>query len=150
MKLDIVKTPQTVPCLSAAASKSDYRPCQPVDRKSILIMTILGSSLAFMDGSVVNVALPTFQTTFYATSSEVQWVVQSYALFCAALLLLGGTLGDRLGRKRIFAIGICLFSLASASAALSMSLPQLIISRSVQGVGAALLIPQSLAILSAA
>jgi EmrB/QacA subfamily drug resistance transporter len=150
MKLDIVNTPQTVQCLSAAASTSDYRPCQPVDRKSILIMTILGSSLAFMDGSVVNVALPTFQTTFYATSSEVQWVVQSYALFCAALLLLGGTLGDRLGRKRIFAIGVGLFSLASASAALSMSLPQLVISRSVQGVGAALLIPQSLAILSAA
>jgi EmrB/QacA subfamily drug resistance transporter len=150
MKLDIVKTPQTVPCLSAAASTSNYRPCQPVDRKSILIMTILGSALAFMDGSVVNVALPTFQTTFYATSSEVQWVVQSYALFCAALLLLGGMLGDRLGRKRIFAIGIALFTLASAGAALSMSLPQLVLSRSVQGVGAALLIPQSLAILSAA
>src|ERR1700744_4892196 len=150
MKLDIVKTPQTVPCLSAAASTSDYRPCQPVDRKSILIMTILGSSLAFMDGSVVNVALPTFQTTFYATSSEVQWVVQSYALFCAALLLLGGMLGDRLGRKRIFAIGIGLFTLASAGAALSISLPQVVLSRSIQGVGAALLIPQSLAILSAA
>ena len=75
-------------------------------------MTILGSSLAFMDGSVVSVALPTFQSTFYATSSEVQWVVQSYALFCAALLLLGGTLGDRLGRKRIFAVGIGLFTLA--------------------------------------
>jgi hypothetical protein len=102
MKLNIAKTPQTVPCLSAVASGSDYQPCQPVDRKSILIMTILGSSLAFMDGSVVNVALPTFQTTFYATSSEVQWVVQSYALFCAALLLLGGMLGDRLGRKRTF------------------------------------------------
>jgi EmrB/QacA subfamily drug resistance transporter len=113
-------------------------------------MTILGSSLAFMDGSVVNVALPTFQTTFYATSSEVQWVIQSYALFCAALLLLGGMLGDRLGRKRMFAIGIGLFTLASAGAALSMSLPQLVLSRSVQGVGAALLIPQSLAILSAA
>jgi EmrB/QacA subfamily drug resistance transporter len=150
MKLDIAKTPQTVPCLSAAASGSDYQPCHPVDRKSILIMTILGSSLAFMDGSVVNVALPTFQTTFYATSSEVQWVVQSYALFCAALLLLGGTLGDRLGRKRIFALGIGLFTLASTGAALSISLPQLILSRSVQGVGAALLIPQSLAILSAA
>src|ERR1700761_7666583 len=150
MKLDIVKTPQTVPCLSAAASASDYRPCQPVDRESILVMTILGSSLAFMDGSVVNVALPTFQTTFYATSSEVQWVVQSYALFCSALLLLGGTLSDRLGRKRIFAIGIGLFTLASAGAAFSMSLPQLVLSRSVQGVGAALLIPQSLAILSAA
>jgi EmrB/QacA subfamily drug resistance transporter len=113
-------------------------------------MTILGSSLAFMDGSVVNVALPTFQSTFYATSLEVQWVVQSYALFCAALLLLGGTLGDRLGRKRIFAVGIGLFTLASAGAALSISLPQLIVSRSIQGVGAALLIPQSLAILSAA
>jgi EmrB/QacA subfamily drug resistance transporter len=150
MKLNIAKTPQTVPCLSAVASGSDYQPCQPVDRKSILIMTILGSSLAFMDGSVVNVALPTFQTIFYATSSEVQWVVQSYALFCAALLLLGGMLGDRLGRKRIFAIGIGLFTLASAGAALSMSLPQLVLSRSIQGVGAALLIPQSLAILSAA
>jgi EmrB/QacA subfamily drug resistance transporter len=150
MKLNIAKTPQTVPCLSAVASGSDYQPCQPVDRKSILIMTILGSSLAFMDGSVVNVALPTFQTTFYATSSEVQWVVQSYALFCAALLLLGGALGDRLGRKRIFAIGIGLFTLASAGAAISMSLPQLVLSRSAQGVGAALLIPQSLAILSAA
>jgi EmrB/QacA subfamily drug resistance transporter len=150
MKLNIAKTPQTAPCLSVVASGSDYQPCQPVDRKSILIMTILGSSLAFMDGSVVNVALPTFQTTFYATSSEVQWVVQSYALFCAALLLLGGTLGDRLGRKRIFAIGIGLFTLASAGAALSTSMPQLVLSRSAQGVGAALLIPQSLAILSAA
>ena len=149
MKLNIAKTPQTVPCLSTVASGSDYQPCRPVDRKSILLMTILGSSLAFMDGSVVNVALPTFQSTFYATSSEVQWVVQSYALFCAALLLLGGTLGDRLGRKRIFAVGIGLFTLASAGAALSMSLPQLIVSRSIQGVGAALLIPQSLAILSA-
>src|ERR1700743_3632754 len=150
MKLNIAKTPQTVPCLSAAASTSDYRPCEAVDRKSILIMTILGSSLAFMDGSVVNVALPTLQTTFYATSPEVQWVVQSYALFCSALLLLGGTLGDRLGRKKIFAIGIGLFTLASTGAAISISLPQLILSRSVQGVGAALLIPQSLAILSAA
>ena len=150
MKLNIAKTPQTVPCLSTVASGSDYQPCRPVDRKSILLMTILGSSLAFMDGSVVNVALPTFQSTFYATSSEVQWVVQSYALFCAALLLLGGTLGDRLGRKRIFAVGIGLFTLASAGAALSMSLAQLIVSRSIQGVGAALLIPQSLAILSAA
>jgi EmrB/QacA subfamily drug resistance transporter len=150
MKLNIAKTPQTVTCLSSVVSGSDYQPCRPVDRKSILLMTILGSSLAFMDGSVVSVALPTFQSTFYATSSEVQWVVQSYALFCAALLLLGGTLGDRLGRKRIFAVGIGLFTLASAGAALSMSLSQLVVSRSIQGVGAALLIPQSLAILSAA
>src|SRR3984957_16870530 len=150
MKLNIAKTPQTVTCLSSVVSGSDYQPCRPVDRKSILLMTILGSSLAFMDGSVVSVALPTFQIPFSATSSEVQWVVQSYALFCAALLLLGGTLGDRLGRKRIFAVGIGLFTMASAGAALSMSLSQLVVSRSIQGVGAALLIPQSLAILSAA
>src|ERR1700743_114393 len=117
MKLDIAKTPQTVPCLSAVSSGSDYESCHPVDRKSILILTILGSSLAVMDGSVVNVALPTFQTTFYATSSEVQWVVQSYALFCAALLLLGGTLGDHLGRSRIFGWGVGIFALASAACA---------------------------------
>ena len=150
MKVSIIKTPQTVPCLSAANASSEYRPCEAVDRRSILIMTVLGSSLAFMDGSVVNVALPTFQSAFYATSSEVQWVVQSYALLCAALLLLGGTLGDRLGRKRVFASGIALFTLASIGASASMSLAQLIVSRSLQGVGAALLIPQSLAILSAA
>ena len=150
MNLSITKTPQTASCLSAATAGSDYLPCHPANRRSILIMTVLGSSLAFMDGSIVNVALPTFQTMFYATSSEVQWIVQSYALFCAALLLLGGTLGDHLGRKRVFTTGVGLFTLASTGAALSTSLPELIVSRSIQGIGAALLIPQSLAILSAA
>jgi EmrB/QacA subfamily drug resistance transporter len=124
-------------------------PCAPLDRKWILIAIILGSALAFMDGSVVNVALPTLQSTFHATSAAIQWVVQSYALFAAALLLLGGAIGDRYGRRRTFVIGVALFAVASAGCAASYSLLQLIAARAVQGVGAALLIPQGLSILSA-
>jgi EmrB/QacA subfamily drug resistance transporter len=103
-----------------------------------------------MDGSVVNVALPTLQTRFGATSGSIQWVIQSYALFGAALLLLGGAIGDRYGRRRAFTWGVAIFSVASASCAASVSLGQLIAARSVQGVGAALLIPQGLSILSSA
>ncbi len=124
-------------------------PCAPPDRKWILIAVILGSSLAFMDGSVVNVALPTLQATFHATSAAIQWVVQGYALFGAALLLLGGAIGDRYGRRRTFLWGVALFALASAACAVSLSLGQLIAARGIQGVGAALLVPQGLSILSA-
>ena len=102
-----------------------------------------------MDGSVVNVALPTLQSAFHATASAIQWVVQSYALFGAALLLLGGALGDRYGRRRAFLLGVGLFALASAGSAASYSLGQLITARAIQGMGAALLIPQGLSILSA-
>ena len=102
-----------------------------------------------MDGSVVNVALPTLQSTFRATSAAIQWVVQGYALFGAALLLFGGAIGDRYGRRRTFLWGVALFALASAACAVSLSLGQLIAARGIQGVGAALLIPQGLAILSA-
>ena len=134
--------PQAGAALAAA-------PCAPPDRKWILIAIILGSSLAFMDGSVVNVALPTLQSTFHATSAAIQWVVQGYALFGAALLLLGGAIGDRYGRRRTFLWGVALFALASAACAASLSLGQLIAARGIQGVGAALLIPQGLSILSA-
>ena len=139
-----------VPPCSQIGSVSAASPCAPTDRKWILIATILGSSLALMDGSVVNVALPTLQTKFHATSGSIQWVIQSYALFGAALLLFGGTVGDRYGRRRAFIWGVAIFSLASAACAASVSLGQLIAARSVQGVGAALLIPQGLSILSAA
>jgi EmrB/QacA subfamily drug resistance transporter len=115
----------------------------------MLLAIILGSSLALMDGSVVNVALPTLQSTFHATSAAIQWVVQSYALFGAALLLLGGAIGDRYGRRRTFLWGVALFALASAACAVSLSLSQLIAARAIQGVGAALLVPQGLSILSA-
>ena len=138
-----------VPPSMAAGAASAATPCAQPDRKWILIAIILGSAVAFMDGSVVNVALPTLQLTFHATSSAIQWVVQGYALFAAALLLFGGALGDRYGRRRAFLWGVALFALASAACAASFSLGQLIAARAVQGVGAALLVPQGLSILSA-
>jgi EmrB/QacA subfamily drug resistance transporter len=138
-----------VPPCAQAGSVPAAAPCAPPDRKWVLVAIILGSSLAFMDGSVVNVALPTLQSTFHATSAAIQWVVQGYALFGAALLLLGGAIGDRYGRRRTFLWGVSLFALASAACAVSFSLGQLVASRAVQGVGAALLIPQGLSILSA-
>ncbi len=136
------------PCIQVGAAPAGV-PCAPPDRKWILIAIILGSALAYMDGSVVNVALPTLQSAFHATSGGIQWVVQSYALFGAALLLLGGALGDRYGRRRTFLLGVALFALASAGCAASYSLGELIAARAIQGVGAALLMPQGLSILSA-
>ena len=88
--------------------------------------------------------MPTLQSAFHATSAAIQWVVQSYALFGAALLLLGGAIGDRYGRRRTFLWGVSLFALASAACAASLSLGQLIAARAIQGVGAALLVPQGL------
>jgi EmrB/QacA subfamily drug resistance transporter len=145
--------PSRVSYLSSPCSPRTTGPgaaaCTPSDRKWILIAIILGSSLAFMDGSVVNVALPTLQSTFRANSSGIQWVIQGYALFGASLLLLGGAIGDRYGRRRTFLAGVALFALASAACAASQSLGQLIAARAIQGIGAALLIPQALSILSA-
>jgi EmrB/QacA subfamily drug resistance transporter len=105
--------------------------------------------MAFIDTTVVNVALPVLQQDLHATAADVQWVVEAYALFLSALILVGGSLGDRLGRKRIYTIGIVLFAIASAFCGLSANITELIIWRSVQGVGAALLVPGSLAIISA-
>jgi EmrB/QacA subfamily drug resistance transporter len=115
----------------------------------ILAATILGSSMAFIDGTVVNVALPALQSGLHATLADVQWVVESYALFLAALLLIGGSLGDRYGRRRIYAIGVALFLVASAWCGLAPSIAQLIFARSLQGIGGALLVPGSLALISA-
>jgi EmrB/QacA subfamily drug resistance transporter len=115
----------------------------------VLLASILGSSMAFIDGTVVNLALPALQATLNATAADVQWVVESYALCLAALLLLGGALGDRAGRRRIFAIGIALFAAASAACALAPSIEWLVAARGIQGVGAALLVPGSLALISA-
>jgi EmrB/QacA subfamily drug resistance transporter len=105
--------------------------------------------MAFIDGTVVNVALPALQTSLNATVVDVQWVVEAYALFLAALLLAGGSLGDHFGRKRIYTIGVVLFALASIWCGLAPGINQLIIARAVQGVGGALLVPGSLAIISA-
>ena len=105
--------------------------------------------MAFIDGTVVNVALPSLQTSLGATVIDVQWVVEAYSLMLSAFLLMGGALGDRYGRRRIFIIGVALFSIASAWCGFSANIRQLILARAVQGIGAALLVPGSLAIISA-
>jgi EmrB/QacA subfamily drug resistance transporter len=124
-------------------------PCSASSRRWVLIAAIVGSSMAFVDGTLVNVALPTIQRDLRATAFEMQWVVESYALLLAALLLVGGSLGDRFGRRKIFAIGVTLFAVASVACAFSFDVQQLISARAVQGVGAALLVPGSLALISA-
>src|SRR5215469_1059006 len=115
----------------------------------IIAATILGSSMAFIDGTVVNVALPALQSTLGATLSEVQWVVEAYALFLAALLLTGGALGDLYGRRKVFATGVTLFSLASVWCGMAPNIRHLILARGLQGIGGALLVPGSLALISA-
>jgi len=114
----------------------------------ILAATLLASSMAFIDGTVVNVALPALQTNLNATAADVQWVIESYALFLSALLLVGGSLGDHYGRRRMFLLGVAIFSVASAACGLVGNIDQLIVARALQGVGAALLVPGSLAIIS--
>jgi EmrB/QacA subfamily drug resistance transporter len=114
-----------------------------------LIATILASSMAFIDGTVVNVALPALQTALRASVTDIQWVVESYALMLASLLLLGGSLGDVYGRRRIFLFGVLLFAIGSSWCGLASSITSLIVARGLQGIGAAFLIPGSLAIISA-
>jgi EmrB/QacA subfamily drug resistance transporter len=115
----------------------------------VLAATILGSSMAFIDGTVVNVALPALQSAFGATVSEVQWIVECYALFLAALLLVGGSLGDLYGRRKIFTAGVALFAAASAWCGIAPTVTQLVAARGLQGVGGALLVPGSLSLISA-
>jgi EmrB/QacA subfamily drug resistance transporter len=130
-------------------SKRAGAPCSFTAGPWILAATIIGSAMAFIDGTVVNVALPAIQAQLNATAVDAQWIVESYALFLAALILLGGSLGDHYGRKRIFALGIVLFTAASVWCGLSGSPEGLIVARAVQGVGGAMLVPGSLAIISA-
>ncbi len=142
-----MRTPCDHVVMQSASAKA---PCGPEARGWILAATILGSSMAFIDGTVVNVALPAIQTNFQATVVGVQWVVESYGLFLGALILVGGSLGDLFGRRLMFIVGIAIFALASAACGAAATIDQLIIARSVQGVGAALLVPGSLAIISTA
>jgi len=125
-------------------------PCDPEAGTWILVATILGSSMAFIDSTVVNVALPALQANFHATVVDVQWVVESYGLFLAALILVGGSLGDMFGRRLTFVVGVAIFAVASAICGAAANIHQLILARSIQGMGAALLVPGSLAIISAA
>src|SRR6266700_7591099 len=129
-------TAATVPCMEAAAPW-------------ILTATILASSMAFIDSTVVNVALPALQHSLGATVVDVQWVVESYGLFLGALILVGGALGDLFGRRRVFLAGVGVFVLASIGCGLAQSIRELVIARSIQGIGAAFLVPGSLSIISA-
>jgi len=123
-------------------------PCSKTHGRWILAATILASSMAFIDGTVVNVALPALQTNLNATAMDVQWVIESYALFLSALLLTGGSLGDHYGRRRVFLFGVVIFAVASGLCGSAGNIGQLIAARAVQGFGAALLVPGSLAIIS--
>jgi len=115
-----------------------------------LVTCVLASSLSFVEGSVLSVALPAIRASYGAGATEVQWVVNAYLLPLSALLLLGGALGDHYGRRRLLVVGTCIFAITSLLCALAPSLPVLLAARAAQGIGAALLLPNSLALLNAA
>jgi EmrB/QacA subfamily drug resistance transporter len=136
------------PCDGGIAGSQKPRSCP--SRTLTLAASILASSLSFVDGSVVNVALPAMGANLHAPASGLQWIVNAYLLPLSALLLLGGAAGDRFGRRRLFLAGIALFALASALCALAPSLPLLLAGRALQGIASAMLMPNSLALLGAA
>ncbi len=137
------------PCDEGVVRASEAAPCDPRAGAWVLAATILGSSMAFIDGSVVNVALPVLQARLGASVSGAQWIVEAYLLLLSSLVLVGGSLGDIYGRRRIFSLGTAIFGGASLACGLANGLPMMIAARAVQGVAAALLIPSSLAILGA-
>jgi EmrB/QacA subfamily drug resistance transporter len=123
--------------------------CSETTGRWVLAAAILGSSISFIDGTVVNVALPVLQSSLQASVAQTQWIVEAYSLMLSALILVGGSLGDRLGRKRIFSVGVLLFGASSIWCGISPNITQLIFARGVQGIGAAMLVPGSLALISA-
>jgi EmrB/QacA subfamily drug resistance transporter len=123
--------------------------CAAYARRWVLAVTILGSSVAFLEGSIINVALPAIQRGLDATVGEMQWIASVYTLLLAALTLAAGSLGDRFGRRRLFVLGLAILAAASAAAGLARNGTDLIVARAVQGLGGALLVPNSLALLSA-
>jgi EmrB/QacA subfamily drug resistance transporter len=117
--------------------------------RAVLASAIIGSSMTFVDGTVVNVTLPVLRRSLGASVAQIQWVVEGYMLFLASLILVGGALGDRWGRRRVFSAGVVVFALASAWCGLASDAAHLIAARGVQGIGASLLVPGSLALISA-
>ena len=138
------------PCREAFARReASASTCQGRVRPWVVLVAVLGSSLAFVDGTVVMVALPSIRTGLEASLAEMQWVVNAYALTLAAFMLLGGAAGDTYGRRRVFVAGVVLFGLASLACGLAGTASLLIAARALQGVGGALLVPGSLALISA-
>src|SRR5438105_9833045 len=136
------------PCDEAVMRTPSAGPAHATNGAWILAATILGSSMVFIDGTVVGVALPAIQSSLHATIADAQWVIESYALLLGALLLTGGSLGDLYGRRKIFALGVVVFCAASAWCGVAPNIRQLEIARGLQGIGGALLVPGSLALIS--
>jgi len=126
-----------------------HRPCPVKARPYVLAAAIIASAMAFIDSTVVGIAVPAIQKSLSADIVAMQWVANAYLLMLGALILTGGGLGDRIGRRRVFLVGIVVFTAASLACAVAPNAALLIAARTVQGVGAALLVPQSLAIISA-
>src|SRR5579863_8442170 len=126
------------PCDEAAIRSRDATvPCHPATGAWVLAAAILASSMAFIDSTVVNVALPALQSSLNASVIDAQWVVESYGLFLGALILVGGSVGDLLGRRRVFVAGVAVFAIASGWCGLAPNIHQLVIAPALQGVGAA-------------
>jgi EmrB/QacA subfamily drug resistance transporter len=142
-----IRPPCDAGVIRAAQVDPDALP--PRRKRLTLAATILGSSMAFIDGSVVNIALPAIQQALHADAASTQWIVNAYLLLLGALVLVGGSAADLYGRRRIFLVGIAVFTTASVGCGLSPNITVLIACRAVQGLGAALLTPASLAMLGA-
>lgn len=136
-----------LPCTSAASENGELHVDCP-DQRGTLLATVLGSSLAFIVGSIINVALPQMQADFAVGPTGVQWIVNAYLLPLGALVLIGGAMGDRYGRKRIFMAGLGIFAAACVICAVAWSFPVLMLGRALEGLGAAMLAPTSLAIIA--
>jgi EmrB/QacA subfamily drug resistance transporter len=142
--------PAAGPCDAAEIqSTRSAQPCDPRARAWILAAAILGSAMAFIDGSAVNVALPVMEQSLATSLPAMQWVVNAYTLLLSAGLLIGGAAGDRFGRRRVFVAGIAVFVAASVACGLAPNVVSLILARAVQGLGGALLVPSTLAIIGA-
>ena len=141
----------SLPCDEALAKAAQRggAPCPAGLARWVLAATILGSGMTFIDGTAVNVVLPILGAQLDASQADLQWIVEAYMLLLTSLMLVGGSLGDRYGRRRVFIIGTTWFALASAWCGLAPGVEQLIVARGAQGAGAALLVPGSLAIISA-
>jgi EmrB/QacA subfamily drug resistance transporter len=135
------------PCDLTVARTTISKPCRHPG--ATLAASILGSSLAFVDGSVVNIALPAIDRDLHAGAEGLAWLVSAYLLTLSALILMGGALGDHYGRRRMFLVGVSLFLVASLACAAGPALSVILTARAVQGIGAALLMPNSLALLGA-
>jgi EmrB/QacA subfamily drug resistance transporter len=141
--------PKARPCDEAAIRAVRSAECAQSSKPWVLAVTIMASTMAYIDESVVNVALPTIEADLQTSAAVVQWLVNAYMLSLTALVLVGGAAGDQLGRRRVFITGTAVFAAASLWCGLSGDIGQLILARAVQGAGAALLIPCSLAIIGA-